>query len=322
MLRALTRVDDDDCAVLDFPYGRLVVSTDYLNANPIMLTYGIGTLEDLGRLSVLVNAADVLSTGGTPLAFVSAIQFAHEDDQKVADSLVDGIVQGCKELRIDYVGGDTKFSTRRSINGTCIGHLGLGARTLLRRDALPDHDVWLSGPIGGCAAATLLVTIGPESDRRLFRDAVARPTISDRLIHILTSSQVGISATDISDGFAADLHTICRASGVGAEIWEDAVPHHPLVQAASKSANLDRHGIAMSSGGDLCFILVASPDDQGELRQAGFTRIGRTTQAPRVVSRFGQTTRPIPNEGHRDARRLPFHEEIAQLARIHARPTG
>jgi thiamine-monophosphate kinase len=88
---------------------------------------------------------------------------------------------------------------------------------------------------------------------------------------------VAHAALDVSDGFAADLSHILARSGVGAQVWVDALPMHPQL-AAERSRWLP----AIAAGGDdyeLCF--TAAPAQaaavQAAAAQAGVAvhKVGR-----------------------------------------------
>src|SRR5687768_11989743 len=69
----LAGVGMDDCAVLRWGNELLVLSTDYLNARPIALELGVGTLWDLGRLVVAANLSDLCGSGAQPVALLIAV---------------------------------------------------------------------------------------------------------------------------------------------------------------------------------------------------------------------------------------------------------
>ena len=62
------------------------------------------------------------------------------------------------------------------------------------------------------------------------------------------------AAMDLSDGLIADLNKVCQASKVGARVWTNKVPIHPLVQAAFPA---DATGLALSGGEDYELLFTA-----------------------------------------------------------------
>src|SRR6266851_8216130 len=70
-------VNDDDCAVVRWDCRYLVATTDFLNAKPIAMELGIGSLWDLGRLLVASNLSDLCGSGALPVALLVGVTLPH-----------------------------------------------------------------------------------------------------------------------------------------------------------------------------------------------------------------------------------------------------
>lgn len=83
-------VNDDDCAVLRFARPLLVVTTDYVNANPISIEFGLGSVATIGRLAVAANLADLLGTGALPRCFLLSVVMPRDCETGTFRLLADG----------------------------------------------------------------------------------------------------------------------------------------------------------------------------------------------------------------------------------------
>ena len=108
---------------------------------------------------------------------------------------------------------------------------------------------------------------------------------------------------DISDGLAMDLHRLCRASGVGAEINAAAIPIHP---DAAAGRDIDPLQAALSDGEDyeLLFTIPKGQvrrlenDDKIQKIPLPVTRIGTMTKESGVVLVYPDGTRqPLAEQG-------------------------
>jgi thiamine-monophosphate kinase len=129
-------------------------------------------------------------------------------------------------------------------------------QALLRSGARPGDLLYVSGPLGGWKHK---------------RAIVPRLEFGRKLVGIATACM------DISDGLALDLHRLCRASGVAAEL--DNVP-------LLKGATLDE---ALHDGEDYELLYTAPR----RVRAPGI-RIGRITKGKPGVVRFqGRVLKPL-----------------------------
>lgn len=137
----------DDCAVLSYPDGEVLVTTDMLMEGVHFdLTYI--TMEQLGYKSAMVNLSDVFAMNGTPRQIVVSIavdkRFAIED----IDEFYKGLREACGKWDVDIVGGDTTSSrTGLAISITAIGEAKKD-EIVYRNGAKETDIVCVSGDLG------------------------------------------------------------------------------------------------------------------------------------------------------------------------------
>ena len=86
------------------------------------------------------------------------------------------------------------------------------------------------------------------------REAHVKPHPRLKEGQILMRNEVK-AAIDISDGLVSDLAKLCKASGVGARLFANDIPIHPLVRTAF---NEDSLNLALSGGEDYELLFTGS----------------------------------------------------------------
>jgi len=311
-------IGDDDCAVLDLA-GRsiLVVTSDYVNANPIILTLAIGTYFELGRYLVNSNLADLCGSGADPVAIITSIMWNRERSEAEFEQLMYGAKAAATAAGAAIVGGDTKLSSRAAYCAVAIGTAETKAHLFLKNRARPGDGVWVSGNIGSCAAAVYGwdQQSANQEWREWAREALANPTLPLGIAREASTLAMDASGTDLSDGLGSDLASLCDASKVGVEIVSGAIPFDPHVAALSTQLGVPPYAFAFTVGGDLQFILCASEHYSAYLDTLGLVRIGTIHPYPahrKLVGVDGLLT-DLPTAGHRDVREMTFRDEVGHL---------
>jgi thiamine-monophosphate kinase len=113
------------------------------------------------------------------------------------------------------------------------------------------------------------------------------------------------AAIDISDGLTTDLHNLCAASGVGAEVWPDRLPLAAGTGEIAGGAGLSAAEMALQGGEDYELLFTVRPGSERDVIHilggigAPATVIGRITPADGVVASVGadQVRRPLQAVG-------------------------
>jgi thiamine-monophosphate kinase len=253
----------DDCAVIAAP--RVAISVD-LSMEGVHFRRDWLMPAEIGYRATAAALSDLAAMAAAPIGVLASLAVPPADLPETAVRIMDGVreaVEGCGGA---LLGGDLVRSTGPLVLD--IVALGSAARPALRSGALPGDEVWVTGELGGAAAAVTAWLGGgePEPAARL---AYARPRPRIHEASWLAEEGLLHALLDISDGIAGDLRHLAAASEVALLVDEQRIPVHP---AAARTG--DGLGLALTGGEDyeLCF---AAPAGAVE------------SLVPRFVARFG-----------------------------------
>ena len=267
----------DDAAVL--PAGSFAVTVDHQISGihfPPALDPAI-----VARRLLAVNLSDLAAMGAAPshafLALAAPPGFDHR-------RFFTALLAACRRHGVTLAGGDLARNPERLVASlTLLGTKDAAARWLTRTGARPGHALWLGGTIGESAAGRMLIENGePENAspalRTAMRKAVRRhlaPTPQLALGRWLGTRPAG-GAMDVSDGLARDLHRLCRASGVAAEITAGALPFADRFAALCAAIGADPLALALGGGEDYVLLFTLpeglAPPERGARRIGGITK--------------------------------------------------
>ena len=276
----------DDAAALALPEGHeLVVTHD-------MLVEGVHFLADdppasIGWKLLAVNLSDLAAMGAAPMAYSLGVALPEAVEPAWLAGFAEGLGESQNAFGIALSGGDTVASRGPlTLSLTAFGQAPGGA--VIRRSGACDGDtLYVSGTIGdgflGLRARRGEFGDLTESLRESLVRRYRRP--EPRVGLGLALRDIAHAAIDVSDGLAADLMHLCRASGVSATVNAADVPlsegAHLLVQ--NGAVDIAR----LLGGGDDYELLFAAPEAAAPLlrditKTAGVAvqAIGRLDAAP------------------------------------------
>ena len=274
----------DDAAVLQVPDGeKLVVSTDTSLEGVHFRREWLNHFE-IGYRATAASLSDLAAMAARPLGIVIALTLP-EADRHEARTIATGIGEGASAVLCPIVGGDLTSGKTLSLTITA---LGSAARPLSRAGARSGQRVYVTGRLGGPAAALRAWRAGAEPDERA-RARFANPVPRiDAAIGL--RARGATSAIDISDGLIADIGHLAAASKVSIEI---------------DLARIPRFGAATSmdaaSSGEEYEIVVTGPEIDVEQFTSEFgldlTEIGRVVAGPARVELLNNETGITPPAG-------------------------
>lgn len=231
----------DDAAVLDVPEGeRLVVSTDTSVEGIHFRRDWLNTFE-IGYRATAASLSDLAAMAARPLGILIALTLPDGNKQE-AREIATGIKEGASAVLCPIIGGDLSSGKELSLTITA---LGSAARPLARSGAQVGQRVYVTGRLGGPAAAVRAWRAGnqpSENDRARFASPVPRidPGIG-------LAARGATSGIDISDGLMADAGHLAAASKVCIEIDADRIPRVEGVSAVQAASSGEEYEIVVTA---------------------------------------------------------------------------
>ncbi len=208
----------DDCAVLQFDKKSYQLFTCDMLIEDIDFT-----LKDdpyfIGRKAIAVSISDIASSCGLPKHCLISLGFPKKTPLKFLDRMFQGMLDICREYKINIAGGDLSSGSKVVIDVSMLG-LVEKKRLALRSAAKPGDYIFVTGELGGSLSGKHL-KFNPK-----IREA-----------RFLAENFKINAMIDVSDGLAQDLSHILTRSKAGAVIYEELIPLSPKASDLSDALN-------------------------------------------------------------------------------------
>ena len=270
----------DDCSVLRIPAGHEVLVTTDFSLEGVHFRREWHSAEVIGHRCLARGLSDIAAMGGEPIAAFLSLALPDEIPQSWVDRFFRGLLKLARRFGVELAGGDTAHSPA----GVLADIIVIGAvpkgRAVLRSGARPGDRIYLTGELGGSAAALSQLYAHPR--RKL------HPAFFVRHFHpmpridpgrILRQKRLASAMIDISDGLSTDLSHICEESGVGAEIKESAIPRAVVGQPA-RSVSIQH---ALHGGEDYELLFTSPKRIPPIIADVRITEIGRITRGTKIT---------------------------------------
>ncbi len=285
----------DDAAWVGHPAGSSLVTADLL-VEKVHFNLKWISLYELGYKSLAVNLSDIAAMGGVPAYAILSLGIPGNFDSNQIDEFYRGVKALARKSRVAIVGGDTNIADSLIVSVCVIGHPPL--RPIRRSGAKVGDDIYVTGTLGDSALGLKLLRQGKGRLKgQNFAKLIARhhrPTPRLSAGSLLAKEGLATAMIDVSDGLLQDLGHICRASDVGAVVFNNQLPLSPAYRVlAGKDSTIH----ALSGGEDYELLFCARPKNRDRVEKLPrrahlrITRIGTCAAANRgihVVERSGK----------------------------------
>jgi len=274
----------DDCAVLRFlPAQESLITTDF-SLEGVHFRRDWHPPESVGHRCLARGLSDIAAMGGEPVAAFLSLALPLDLPQGWVRRFLRSFIRLAENRGVTLAGGDTA----QSLNGILADIIVIGTapkgKSVLRSGARPGDRVFVSGDLGGAAAALQQMIAKPKTKLN-FRDYRRHFYPEPRIELGRTLRQKGIASAmiDTSDGLSTDLAHLCEESRVGAELVAEAVPRARVGKPA-REVDLD---LALHGGEDYELLFTARPGKRVPKQIAGvtLTQIGRVTRRKKLILR-------------------------------------
>jgi thiamine-monophosphate kinase len=273
----------DDAAVLQSRVtGRgsrvyTLITTDALIENVHFKRTGLSFFA-LGQKALAANISDIAAMGGWPTHALVTVGLPESLSVEKIEEFYRGLNSLAKKYKIDIVGGDTVASPKELvISITLLGEVET-KNLLLRSSAKPGDFICVTGKFGGPASQGYDPRLGTRDTRLKEARSIAKARLATAMI-------------DSSDGLVRSVLELCKASKVGARIFEDCVP-------VAKGATLEQ---ALYGGEEyeLVFTVPKSkvPSPKSKVKMAIVGEIVGAKQGVKLVDKHDKI-KPLKSGGY------------------------
>lgn len=297
----------DDAAVIGDGEVLTVVSTDML-VEGVHFDMTYTPLKHLGYKAVAVNVSDIAAMNAVPEQITVSVAVSNRFSAEAILELYKGIAAACENYKVDLVGGDTTSSlTGLIISVTAIGKVSKD-RVVYRKNARVNDLLCVTGDLGG-AYMGLQILEREKQEFMVNPDMMPQLEDKDYIVHRLLKPEartdimhqfadLGIIPTsmiDVSDGLASELMHICRASGVGARIYEDKLPVDKLTYETALEFHLDPTTCILNGGEDYELLFTIDQNDFSKVKNhPDITVIGHMVQPSEGIDLITKQNNIIP----------------------------
>jgi thiamine-monophosphate kinase len=278
----------DDAAVFKTPKTKWNLATVDSLVEGVHFDRRFTDFETLGWKSLAVNISDIAAMGGNPRWALLNLTLTESISTENVMSLCRGIKRCADRFHTRVIGGNiSRAHADFSVTVTMLGEVS--PKYCLRRSGAKVGDVIaVTGDVGAAHAG--LKVLQSSLDKKLFPHSVRKhltPTPRNRWIAELLRNKIRIhSCIDLSDGFVSDLHHVCEASRVGAELRKDQIPIHEETKRISELMNENALDYALHGGEDYELAITLT---KAEFRKAksilkkNLTVVGLITKTKRII---------------------------------------
>jgi thiamine-monophosphate kinase len=295
----------DDCAVLRLlpraGRGRTkendtLITTDF-SLEGIHFRRDWHSPESVGHRCLARGLSDIAAMGGEPVAAFLSLALPRGLPQNWVSRFTRSLIRLGERYGVTLAGGDTAESPNGILADIVVVGTVPKGKAILRSGARPGDRIYVSGALGGSAAALQQMRKNPKRKLKLDpRDYPQHffPEPRIALGRVLREEGLASAMIDTSDGLSTDLAHLCEESGVGAELQAEAIPRASVGKPARK---VDLQ-FALHGGEDYELLFTAPRGKQISSHIAGvpITLIGHVTRFKKIFlmneSGFGAELRP------------------------------
>lgn len=269
----------DDAAVLAYEQNKqIVVTTDFL-VEGVHFNLAYMPLKHLGYKAVMVNLSDIYAMNAKASQITVSIAASNRFPLEALEELYSGIALASKIYNVDLIGGDTTSSNKGLlISITAIGE-AKKEDVVYRENAKEGDLLVVTGDLGAAYMGLQIL----ERERQVFEvnpnnqpdldqysyliERQLKPEARKDIPELLNKLNVlPTSMIDISDGLSSEVMHLCKASGIGCNVYEEKIPLDPQVIHACEEFNIDSTTIALNGGEDYELLFTISQNDFSKIK--------------------------------------------------------
>ena len=250
--------------------------------------------ESVGHRCLTRGLSDIAAMGGEPVAAFLSLALPRDLPQSWVGRFVRGLINLAEKLGVTLAGGDTAESPGGILADIVVMGTAPIGKSVLRSGARPGDRIFVSGELGGSAAAVVEMRSGlknvknkkPKKPKKLNPRDYPRhfyPEPRIELGRVLREKGLASAMIDTSDGLSTDVAHLCEQSGVGAGADAALIPR-ARVGKPVREVDID---LALHGGEDyeLLFTVRAGKRIPAQIAGVALTEIGHITRGPKIFLR-------------------------------------
>ncbi len=268
----------DDAAVIDLGDEYGILTTDML-VEGVHFDLTFHPLQHLGYKAIAVNVSDIAAMNGVPQQVVVSLGLSNRFSVEAVEEIYQGIKAACEDYKVDLVGGDTTASRSGLILSVSVFGKVAKDRITYRSTAKANDILCVTGDLGGAYAGLQILSREKQvflADPEMQPDFEGKEYILQRQLKpearmdvVYELAEAGVIPTsmiDISDGLSSELHHICKASGLGAVVFEEHLPIDDQTAFVASELNLGPVTAAVNGGEDYELLFTIRQEDHARLK--------------------------------------------------------
>lgn len=278
----------DDCTIV----GDLAISVD-VSVDNVHFRRAWLDAEEIGSRAVGAALSDLAAVAAEPVGVLLTCILPDHDRGAFVHGVMRGAITAAESAGAALLGGDLTAGATFAIDVVAVGR---ALHPVLRSGARPGDELWVTGALGGAAAAlSSWLQGGAPAPIARARYARVEPRIA--LARWLAAHAPLTAMIDISDGLYGDIAHIAAASNCRIVVEAGAVPVDVAAGATFE------HAVHGGEDYELCFTAGAGVVDAVRERclaelNVPLTRIGSVAGGSGVLARQADgSTRPVEHGG-------------------------
>jgi thiamine-monophosphate kinase len=279
----------DDAAVLDLPAGEQLVASTDASIEGVHFRREWLSAEEIGARAAAAALSDLAAMAAHPIGLLLALGVPPSWESELPE-LARGVGTLAERAGCAIVGGNISRASELSLTLTVLGG---AVAPLHRRGAHVGDVVYVTGELGGPGAALRALLAGrvPEP-AHMARFVAPMPRLREAQ---WLAAHGAHAAIDVSDGLAADVEHLARASGVAVELDFGRVPCMDGVSPEDAVISGEEYELVVVAGADASMPIAEFEANFG----LSLTRIGTVRESDsRAVPMAGARVDPARGHDH------------------------
>lgn len=285
----------DDCAVLPKDSKTDMVITADMLVEDIDFRVKWTTPEFIGHKALAVSLSDIAAMGADPTWAMLSIGIPKRVwNTDFIDRFYEGWHRLASEFGVELVGGDiSRTPDKIVIDSVVAGEVEKGG-AILRSTANPGDMIFVTNLLGGAAAGLAALEGGLPGGAQLEKVVLKQlqPVPQIKWGKLLQKQHLASAMIDVSDGLSSDLAHLCRASGVGAEIYAEKIPVYAPSELPDR-LGVDPLDLALNGGEDFELLFTSDPKNLSTLKTGHFLHIGEVTASEGMIELITSSERAV-----------------------------